>query len=420
VAAAVAELTAMCGVLGRTHATACVKAASWWTEASLRMGGVVSELADVLTDVVFPNNKYTRRRADFRGSQLYLPGLIKAVITDFSYKRFFSSRTAGGKREYSVAIVMDVSQSMLGHLEDCAVLTLVALLSALVQAGIEHVSVVLFGSSVRVVKVGSMAWDPVTMLILLHNLDFDAAVGSNDATGVHVALDLLGDASARGPKKVFVLSDGYSSCGLELVSALARADAEGVDVLGLCVGMEASIVSKMYRRWMTVAVPTALPDAFRAFFEQDTVGASAAAVASEGDDWLKLRLQSATAADSIEDVFGGKWSKALPDINDLLQEERELKLTDGGGGVGAMTLDLCFVLDCTGSMQPWLGSVKVSVRVRVRGRVWMCEGVCGCARAYVHVRGRVCACARACVCACACVCMCVCVWVCVHVRGVGA
>ena len=46
---------------------------------------------------------------------------------------------------------------------------------------------------------------------------------------------------------------------------------------------------------------------------------------------------------------------------DFLQEERELKLTDGGGS-GAMTLDLCFLLDCTGSMQPWLGSVKVRSR----------------------------------------------------------
>ena len=174
-------------------------------------------------------------------------------------------------------------------------MTLVILLSALVQAGIEHVSVVLFGSKVRVVKVASMAWDPVAMLLLLHNLDFDAAVGSNDAAGIHVALDVLADASARGPKKVFVLTDGYSSCGLDLVSALVRAEEERVDVLGLCVGMEPSVVSKMYKRWMTVAVPSALPDAFRAFYEQESVGTSASAVGGDGDDWLKRRLQTAGA-----------------------------------------------------------------------------------------------------------------------------
>ena len=313
----------------------------------------------MLSDVVFPNNKYTRRRADYRGSQLYLPGLIKAVITDFSYKRFFSTRTAGGRREYSVAIVMDVSQSMLGHLEDCAVMTLVILLSALVQAGIEHVSVVLFGSKVRVVKVASMAWDPVAMLLLLHNLDFDAAVGSNDAAGIHVALDVLADASARGPKKVFVLTDGYSSCGLDLVSALVRAEEERVDVLGLCVGMEPSVVSKMYKRWMTVAVPSALPDAFRAFYEQESVGTSASAISSPSDDdWLRQRLELGGGLESVQDVFGESWRRSLPDLEAVLHTERDAHLVEGRSS-GVMTLDLCFLLDCTGSMQPWLGSVKV-------------------------------------------------------------
>jgi hypothetical protein len=33
-----------------------------------------------------------------------------------------------------------------------------------------------------------------------------------------------------------------------------------------------------------------------------------------------------------------------------------LKLSEGSGGM--MTLDLCFVVDVTGSMQPWLSSVK--------------------------------------------------------------
>ncbi len=359
VATMAARTASMYIQLGRTHPASCMKAASRWNDALVCVEGIVGELTDVLTDVVFPNNKYTRRRADLRGSQLYLPGLIKAVITDFSYKRYFSSRTAGGRREYSVAVVMDVSQSMLGHLEDCAVTSLMTLLSALIQAGIEHVSLVLFGSSVRVIKTASMAWDPVAMLILLCNLHCDTAMGSCDATALHVALDLLGDAAARGPKKLFILSDGYSSCGLELVTALVRAEKEGVDVLALCVGMESSQVAKMYRKWMTVAVPSALPDAFRAFFEQDSLGVSPAAAVGEADDLLRMRLQSAGAAETLEEVFSQSWVKALPNIAVLLQEERELKLSDGGAGVGFMSLDLCFVLDCTGSMQPWLGSVKV-------------------------------------------------------------
>lgn len=68
----------------------------------------------VLDEVVFPNNKYTRKRADIKGSSLYLPGLIKAVITDFNYKRYFATKTAGGKKVYAVVLLLDVSLSMNG------------------------------------------------------------------------------------------------------------------------------------------------------------------------------------------------------------------------------------------------------------------------------------------------------------------
>ena len=60
-------------------ASALVAAASSWGEAVKELRPLVSACVDVFADVVFPFNKYTRRRADLRGSQLYLPGLIKAV-----------------------------------------------------------------------------------------------------------------------------------------------------------------------------------------------------------------------------------------------------------------------------------------------------------------------------------------------------
>jgi hypothetical protein len=237
---------------------------------------------------------------------------------------------------------------------------------------------------------------------------------------------------------VFVLSDGYSSSGAELTAALLRAEEEGVDVIGLCVGMETSLVSKVYRRWIAVALPSVLPDAFRAFFEQDTLGVSPSAVSSrDNEDWLRHRMRIGGGASTLDEVFStASLNKAFPNLSTLLQvcrshrckdshsltltrshsrrrtqpsytardrpsgagslqwflqpllpypealpatalaaplfyfctsciacagvclqEERELKLTEGSG-IGTMTLDLCFVLDITGSMQPYLASVK--------------------------------------------------------------
>jgi hypothetical protein len=56
----------------------------------------------------------------------------------------------------------------------------------------------------------------------------------------------------------------------------------------------------------------------------------------------------------------------------VLQGERELKLTTGNSSGSGMTLDLCFVLDCTGSMQPFLASVKANLAgiCRQVHRIW--------------------------------------------------
>ncbi len=39
-----------------------------------------------LEESVFPVNKYSRRKGDIRGGTLYLPGLIKAYCSNWTYK----------------------------------------------------------------------------------------------------------------------------------------------------------------------------------------------------------------------------------------------------------------------------------------------------------------------------------------------
>lgn len=85
-----------------------------WKAAESKLFMVIEDMQTVMEDAIFPINKFSRRRADYRGPSLYLPGLIKAVITDFNYKKFFAAKKAGGKRNYSVVIALDVSLSMNG------------------------------------------------------------------------------------------------------------------------------------------------------------------------------------------------------------------------------------------------------------------------------------------------------------------
>lgn len=121
-----------------------------WARAVAKVARNVSDLAEVLETVVMPFNKFTRKKADLKGASLHLPGLIKAVATDFSYKKIFAVKKAGGRRQYAVAIVVDVSMSMAGHLLQAASAAAMTLAAALVQANVETFSIVLFGERVRV------------------------------------------------------------------------------------------------------------------------------------------------------------------------------------------------------------------------------------------------------------------------------
>jgi hypothetical protein len=93
----------------------------------------VDQLVQVLESHVLPHNKHTRRRAAESGPSLHIPGLVKAVSSNFSYTKIFARKAGGGKRQYKVALLLDVSQSMQGHLAQCALEALMMMAEALGQ-----------------------------------------------------------------------------------------------------------------------------------------------------------------------------------------------------------------------------------------------------------------------------------------------
>ena len=185
-----------------------------WKAAVSTLGRQIEDLVVVFEEAVFPNNRFTRRRGDYHGSSLHLPGLIKAVSTDFNYKKIFSSKTAGGRKQYTVSLLVDISLSMNGLLAQSAVEALVTIIAALTRLNLESFSILLFGERVRIMKSHEMSWDTAAIFMLLSTLSFDAEYASMDADAVECALALMDRSSQAGPKKVFVLTDGYGSCGL--------------------------------------------------------------------------------------------------------------------------------------------------------------------------------------------------------------
>jgi hypothetical protein len=69
-----------------------------WRRAAMALAVEIDRMTEVLGETV-PCNRYTRRQAALKGSQLHLPGLMKAACSDYNYKKIFSARTGGGTRE---------------------------------------------------------------------------------------------------------------------------------------------------------------------------------------------------------------------------------------------------------------------------------------------------------------------------------
>jgi len=334
-----------------------------WSGFEIQMKPLINEMTQVLEDHVFPNNKFTRRKADVRGSCIYLPGLLKAITTEWSYKKWLSTQTAGGKRSYGVVIAIDLSLSMKGHLGECLIEGVMTLVSALSSAGIENFSVITFGEKVSLIKRESDEWSSATKMLLLSQLRFEHGA-TIDADAIYCGLDLLQHSSARGPKKLFVFSDGFGASGVKLSRALRRAEHDNVEVVAIAIGFDNFNVGASYRTWVTASLPSSLPEALRALYqgeEDDSQGRAA--------DTHNELILAPDSAQSLEEVHR-QHSAVFRGLQEQLaaNREQELKVVEGNSP-GAVTVDLVFVLDISGSMTGFLSAVKNHISAIVHGIV---------------------------------------------------
>ena len=333
-----------------------------WTEASTKLRSSIADLVSAFEDCVFPFNRYTRRKADFKGSQLHLQGLIKAVITDFNYKKFYSTRTAGGKREYVTCILVDISQSMDGNLISSALESLVMIVEALVEMKLDEFAVVLFGSNIQLIKDASQEWSKEHMLSLLapNRLNCTGHTSTQDGEAIKLGTYLLQKHSSK-TKKMFVLSDGFTSNGKETMLSIKRARDAGIDVVGVGVGMCKTNVKDLYSNWITAALPKALPGAFRELYSPDreSISPVEAGPSKEAETWRRAALLKATPGESVASILQNS-SEKFDKLQSLLKDVRELSLVRGNSPA-AIIVDLVFLVDCTGSMKPMLGKIKSDI-----------------------------------------------------------
>ncbi|CAF1360663.1 unnamed protein product [Adineta steineri] len=334
------------------------KAEELWFAEETRLSSSIDDLMSAFSDVVFPYNKFTRRRAALRGSSLYLPGLIKAMTSEWSYKKIFSAKLAGGKRDHALCLVLDISVSMFGNLGESAFETLIIFIGALKKLGLDNYSIVLFGKKVTVIKTHDQTFDSYVIYTLLQQIKFDQEDVSNDAFGLEVAIDLLTSCATRGERKIFVLTDGYGNCSGLLPMVQQRAEDLGIDLIALGVGIDRTNLQSSYARYIQCAGSYNVPKALRSLCENEPQFKSI--------DWLKQPEDfiTHTVTSEVESIINDPHhQKAFGEFIQKLSGERDTYMTSTGSPPSNVSVDICFCLDITGSMSRWLSQTKVQMKV---------------------------------------------------------
>ena len=125
--------------------------------------------------------------------------------------RFYASRSAGGRRRHSVALVIDVSSSMQGARASCTEILLIALMAAFRECGIDHEPIILVSEHAVIAKTEKMPWDDATAAVIVQLLRNCNQAGSFEFEGILLAHQMLQQSDFRSKTStVFVFSDGYT------------------------------------------------------------------------------------------------------------------------------------------------------------------------------------------------------------------
>lgn len=142
-----------------------------------------------------------------------------------------------------------------------------------------------------------------------------------------------------------------------MMQSLQAAACKDVEIVGMGIGFDRTFVPYCYQRWVTAGHASALPDALRALYEQEE--GTSSQHQPQGRPWEEL---VPVGTNSTADAIMNNMETAYPELAQQLDQARQVTL-EAGGMPGAVELDLAFVLDCTGSMGPWIEEARKQIRV---------------------------------------------------------
>ncbi|CAF4642547.1 unnamed protein product, partial [Rotaria sp. Silwood2] len=194
--------------------------------------------------------------------------------------------------------------------------------------------------------------------MLSQYIRFDQDNDTKDAEALESAVDLLINNATRGEKRIFIITDGYSNSGSLLSLVQQRAENASIDIIAMAIGDDRTNLHGNYKRYIRCTTSYGLPKALKALFDNEPSNESI-------DRPMESKKWTALPTDRDKDAYL-KDIKTNPTFKDIIQKlkgEREKILVNSGEPPSNMSCDICFCIDCTGSMSRWLSATKVQMKI---------------------------------------------------------
>lgn len=214
----------------------------------------------------------------------------------------------------------------------------------------------------RIVKMPDEEWDSECKARAAVAMRFDGRK-SNIADAVVYATEFVQfGASNRTVKIVFVLTDGYDASPERLKNSLAFASSQDVMVVGIGIGYFTDGVIASFPYYVVVNRPTLLPNGLRRFFSGEGRSEKPKSVTAE-ECMKEIEEQELKSGFKPDDPWINNMKRVFEE--EVGKSEKHLKCATASlkkmpGGHHSM--DICFIMDTTGSMCSHLENAKKYVK----------------------------------------------------------
>lgn len=318
------------------------------------------DLIRVMEECILPAYKPTQSLPDTKGNRLHIPGIVRYLCTQGQYNRIYLNQIGSPKAEYRIAIILDQSVSMTGPTYFSSVDILLSLCFTFNRIGIEDFNILTCGKDIQLVKSYKQNFSSSFLHHLRNALKIDGETTLlSDA--IFAAAELLQQQSNHnnnhGPMLIFVLTDGYDKRGNFIHRVISYAEQRDITVLGLGIGFESNGVSLSFNDWIIVQNPCLLVDALIDWSNDQTDGQTPNDAVFHQDMITTVTGDNQKTYSTTDDIWDDNMSTYFDTITEKTRNAVELTFSDHVQN-NPLIVEICFVMDCTGSMEKWIQACK--------------------------------------------------------------